>query len=419
LLPVKRVSALYSKITDLENLRLADQKARKGKKYSRGVLLHDLSRDENIFKLHTTLCSNSFKTSPYFVFKIYTPKERDIYRLPYYPDRIVHHAILNILEPLWESLFTADTYSCIKGRGIHGAVRAIKRDLHDTENTRFCLKLDVRKFYPSIDHDILKQIIARKIKCPETLALLSEIIDSTSGVPIGNYTSQYFANLYLAYFDHWIKEQKQVKYYYRYADDIVVLAATKEELHQLFEEIKQYLAANLKLDVKSNYQVFPVTARGVDFVGYRFFHTHTLLRKSIKKRFARAVARKGNSLQVHAAYWGWAKHCNSINLLKKLNMKLFSDLNVPAPTGSFIGEKIKIAKIMNREIVILDSRIDDSKYPKNKSGKVLMLQLEVDAEKRILFTGSDVLIGQIQHVKKEDYPFKATIVKEGEYFQFT
>ena len=415
---MKRLSNLYEDIISLDNLRLADENARKGKRRSRGVLLHDKNRDENILDLHQTLKNRAFRTSPYFVFKIYEPKERDIYRLPYYPDRIVHHAVMNILEPVWMKIFTADTYSCIKLRGIHGAAKKMRSDLSDFDNTRYCLKIDIKKYYPSIDHDILKEIIRRKIKDRDLLWLLDEIIDSAEGVPIGNYLSQYFANLYLAYFDHWVKEEKRVKYYYRYADDMVFLAETKEELHKLLGEINEYLVVKLRLQVKENYQIFPVEARGIDFVGYRFFHTHTLLRKSIKQRFARAVRKKGNIIQTQAAYWGWAKHCNSINLLKKLNMKSFSELNIPVPTGSFVGEKVKIAKIMNREIIVVDSKVEDSKYPKNKSGKVLILQIEVDGEKRVLFTGSDVLITQIGHVQKEDYPFKVTIVKEGEHFQF-
>ena len=122
---------------------------------------------------------------------------------------------MNILEQIWVSVFTKDTYSCIKGRGIHGAMRNVKRAIKDRENARYCLKIDIRKFYPSIDHDVLKAIIRRKIKCKDTLALLDTIIDSTDGVPIGNYLSQYFANLMLAYFDHWIKEEKRVRYYFR------------------------------------------------------------------------------------------------------------------------------------------------------------------------------------------------------------
>lgn len=316
---MKRRNNIYPKICTIENLMLADIKARKGKLRSIGVRIHDRNRDANIQVLHEALINKTFKTSKYHTFYIYEPKEREIYQLPYYPDRIVHHAIMNILEPIWMSVFTADTYSCIKGRGIHAIVRKLKSTLKDKENTIYCLKLDIRKFYPSIDHDVLKEIIRRKIKDDDLLELLDAIIDSAGGVPIGNYLSQYFANLYLAYFDHWIKETKRVKYYYRYADDIIILNASKEQLHDLFNAIKEYLHDKLKLQIKGNYQIFPVDVRGIDFVGYRFYHTHVLLRKSIKKNFARAVKRAGKySKQVQSSYYGWAKHCNSRNLLKKL-----------------------------------------------------------------------------------------------------
>lgn len=317
---MKRIGNLYEQIISIENLQLADAKARKGKLRSYGVIQHDKNSEDNIVNLHNLLKDHQFKTSKYFVFKIYEPKEREIYRLPYFPDRILHHAIMNILEPIWVNVFTIDTYSCIKKRGIHAVLKKLKNDLKDAEGTQYCLKIDIKKFYPSIDHLILKAIIQRKIKDNDLLSLLFEIIDSAPGIPIGNYLSQYFANLYLAYFDHWLKEEKKVKYYYRYADDIVVLSDKKSNLHALFFEIEQYLSEKLKLSVKQNHQIFPVDARSIDFVGYRFYHTHILLRKSIKKRFARAVAkRKGKIDLIHSAYYGWAIHCNSINLLKKLS----------------------------------------------------------------------------------------------------
>jgi len=316
---MKRINKIYSKICAIDNLIEADKKARKGKLQSIGVRIHDRNREANILALHEALINKTYKTSNYHTFIIHEPKEREIYQLPYYPDRIVHHAIMNILEPIWMSVFTADTYSCIKGRGIHAVVRKLKTALRDRGNTTHCLKLDIRKFYPSIDHNVLKNIIRRKIKDADLLALLDSVIDSAPGVPIGNYLSQYFANLYLAYFDHWIKEVKGVKYYYRYADDIVILSDSKDELHCLFSDIKQYLQNNLKLDIKANYQIFPVEARGIDFVGYRFYHTHVLLRKSIKKNFAKAVKKAGKySRQIQSSYYGWAKHCNSKNLIKKL-----------------------------------------------------------------------------------------------------
>ena len=147
--------------------------------------------------------------------------------------------------------------------------------------------------------------------------MLDEIIDSAPGVPIGNYLSQYFANFYLSYFDHWIKEVKHVRYYFRYADDMVFLAPDKNSLHKLLAEIRQYIEGNLKLCIKENYQVFPVMARGIDFVGYKFYHTHTLLRKSIKKNMARMLHYNPNT-QSKASYKGWTDHCDSGNLVKTL-----------------------------------------------------------------------------------------------------
>ena len=325
---MKRIGNLYEKVCSIENLQLADEKARKGKLRTYGVIEHDKKREVNLLKLRETLLNGTFHTSKYDVFTIYEPKEREIYRLPYFPDRILHHAIMNVLEPIWVSPFTADTYSCIKNRGIHAAAKKVKQALReDPEGTTFCLKLDIRKFYPSINHDVLKSILRRKLKDKRLLRLLDEIIDSADGVPIGNYLSQYFANLYLTYFDHWIKEQKRVKHYFRYADDIVILASDKSYLHSLMGEIRAYLG-DLKLEVKGNWQVFPVAARGIDFVGYVFFHTHTRMRKGIKKTFCRRLAKlnkrkrplsEKDFKQAICPWWGWAKSCDSKHLIKKLS----------------------------------------------------------------------------------------------------
>lgn len=301
----------------MENLALADLNARKGKARQYGVKVFDKNPQENLLLLHRMLSEKTYITSKYDTFKVYEPKERLVYRLPYFPDRICHHAIMNVLEPIFVASFTADTYSCIKGRGIHACSNAVKKALSDTSNTKYCLKLDITKFYPSIDHDILKLLLRKKFKDQDLIWLLDEVIDSAPGLPIGNYLSQYFANFYLSYFDHWIKETKKVKYYFRYADDLVILSSDKNYLHQLFNEIKVYLKEELNLNIKYNHQVFPVESRGIDFVGYVHYHTHTLLRKSIKKRFARAVS-KNKSHESIAAYWGWAKHGNTRNLIRKL-----------------------------------------------------------------------------------------------------
>jgi len=314
---MKRLSNLYEKIYNIENLNLADERARKRKAHQYGVQQHDKNRKKNIHALHVMLKAKTYFTSPYTTFIIHEPKERLISRLPYFPDRIIHHAVMNVLEPIFTSMFTADTYSCIKGRGIHGAAYAVRDALKDVDGTQYCLKLDIRKFYPSIDHEILKALLRRKFKDADLLWLLDEIIDSAEGVPIGNYLSQYFANFYLTPFDHWLKEIKRVKYYFRYADDIVILHSDKDALHQLLNDIKNYLQSQLRLTVKNNYQVLPVTARGIDFVGYVFYHTHTRLRKSIKQNFARMIARNKNAASI-ASYNGWAAHADTNHLLKKL-----------------------------------------------------------------------------------------------------
>jgi retron-type reverse transcriptase len=314
---MKRINGLYEKIYSIENLKLADSIARKGKLRQLGVIEHDKNREENINKLHDILKNKTYKTSKYTTFKIFEPKERLIFRLPYYPDRIVHHAIMNILEPIFVSTFTANTYSCIKDRGIHAAFNAVKTALKNTNETQYCLKLDIKKFYPSIDNDILKKLLRKKFKDNDLLWLLNEIISSTQGLPIGNYMSQTFANFYLSYFDHWIKEEIKVKYYFRYADDMVILSNDKQYLHQILFDIKTYLNNNLKLIVKDNYQIFPVDKRGIDFVGYVFRHTHILLRKSIKQNFARMIKNNKNKQSI-ASYKGWATHCDSKNLLNKL-----------------------------------------------------------------------------------------------------
>jgi RNA-directed DNA polymerase len=314
---MKRLGDLYQRVCSIKNLELADAKAGKGKGAQIGVQLHELNRHDNIVRLHEILISKRYKTSEYHVFKIYEPKERVIYKLPYYPDRIVHHAIMNQLETIFVSTFTADTYSCIKGRGVHKAGEALKRALRDVNGTEYCLQLDIRKFYPSIDHEILKGLVRRKIKDTDLLWLLDEIIDSADGLPIGNYLSQYLANYYLSGFDHWLKEVMGVRYYFRYADDMVILSGDKRYLHELRSHIETYLRDNLKLQLKPNWKVFPVAARGIDFIGYVFYHSHTLLRKSIKLR-CRLMLKKNKNPSSIASYRGWMKHCNSRHLEKKL-----------------------------------------------------------------------------------------------------
>jgi retron-type reverse transcriptase len=311
----------------LENLRLADYKARQGKKRSRGVRLFDRDPEGNLQRLRDAMLAGDYHTSKYTFFKVHDPKERTIARLPYYPDRIVHHAIMNILEPIFTRMYTADTYACIKGRGGHLARHNIMKAMRrDPKGTKYCLKIDIRKYYPSVDRETLKGILRRKFKDVRLLALLDEIIDSAPGLPIGNYLSQTLANVYLAYFDHYVKEQLGARYYFRYVDDIVVLSDDKEKLRSIFSAMRTYLGGRLHLEIKPNWQIFPVEARGLDFLGYVFRHGYVLLRKRIKRNIFRALAHlrkvckttKEIRLAV-GSYIGWLKYTNSRNLTNTLN----------------------------------------------------------------------------------------------------
>ena len=321
---MKRIGNLYTKIYDLDNLYLAYSKAKTGKSKSIGVIQFESDLDNNILRIQKELIEQKYITSEYNVFTIRDPKERTIYSLPF-RDRVVQHAIMNIIESLWTSVFISHSYSSIKGKGIHGAWKHIRRDMKNRKQTQYCLKMDITKFYPSINHHIMKQIIRKKIKDIKLLALLDGIIDSAPGMPIGNYLSQFLANLYLSYFDHWLKEVKRVKYYYRYADDLIILGDSKQDLHLLRIDIQSYLSENLNLKLKPNYQVFPIVSRGIDFIGYIFYHTHTMLRKRIKKNFCRCVAKLNRKVLTAKDYrikicsWlGWCKYCNSKNLIKTI-----------------------------------------------------------------------------------------------------
>ncbi len=306
---MKRVGNLYDKIISLENLRKADKIARRGKSKQYGVIKHLESAEENLIWLHELLNHRKFETSKYSQFEIHHPKHRIIARLPYYPDRIIQHAIILQIGSILTKTFTSDTYSCVKSRGILKASMNLRKALQDDEHNQYCLKLDVKKFYENIDHDILKGLLRKKFKDNNLLNLLDEIIDSNEiGLPLGSLVSQYLANFYLCYLDHFIKQELKVKYYFKYMDDLVILSNDKGELHYFLAEIRKYLET-LKLEIKGTYQVFPVEDRGIDFVGFLHRKDYTLLRKSIKKKYIK------NKNKIN--HWSWLKHCNSVNLKRK------------------------------------------------------------------------------------------------------
>jgi RNA-directed DNA polymerase len=312
---MKRKGNLYHQIISTENIELADKIARRGKRNQKTVLEFDKDKEINLKIIQKELTNRTYQTSPYQTFIIKEPKERLIYRLPY-KDRVVQHAIMNVARPTFVSTFTDDTYSCIKGRGIHKAVYKLKESLKDRINTKYYLKIDIKKFYQSINHAILKQLLRKKFKDNNLLNLLGGIIDSAPGLPIGNYLSQYLANFYLAYFDHWVKEIQKVLYYFRYADDMIFLASEKPFLHRLLFNIKTYLKEKLDLTIKQNYRIAPVRC-GIDFLGYIFRHGYTKIRPEIKQTCARMLSKNPNPQSIYS-YIGWFCHANTINLQNKL-----------------------------------------------------------------------------------------------------
>jgi len=310
---MKRVNNLFEKVIDTENLSLALHNAAKGKYHYREVKNIIKNPLPYIYALHEVLAAESFKNGKYHIFKRQMgKKERVIYRLPFYPDRVLHHALVQVLEPIWMQVLIHQTYSTIPKRGVHGGLKHLKRDLLKCETT-YCLKLDIEKFYPSVNNAILLDILSRKIKDKRLMELLTVIVNSAEGIPIGNYISQWFGNMYLAYFDHYVKENLKCRYYYRYCDDLVLLSDSKETLFMWLESIRTYLKNELKLSLKDNYQIFPVSARGIDFLGYRFFKGYTLVRKSIVKQMKNRI----NSEKSMSSYYGWLIHADSYRLLKK------------------------------------------------------------------------------------------------------
>ena len=279
---------------------------------------------ENIKQL---LINKTYIPSPYVIKVIQdgaSKKARTIHKPRYYPDQIIHWALMLQLQPM--ILKGMYKYNCgsIPGRGTSLGQKALRKWLdNDYKNTKYCLKMDISKFYPSINNHLLKDAFRRKIKDKDCLWLIDTIIDSSQGLPIGNYTSQWFSNFFLQGLDHYIKEKLGVKYYIRYVDDLVLLGRNKKKLHTARREIAEYLT-KIGLQLKNNWQVFKVNCRDIDFLGFRFFRNKTILRKRnalrIRRRYKK-ISKKKTLNYVDAcaviSYWGWIKHSNSYNFYNK------------------------------------------------------------------------------------------------------
>ncbi|MEM9272171.1 MAG: RNA-directed DNA polymerase [Cyanobacteria bacterium P01_F01_bin.143] len=303
---MKRYGNLWHQVLDWSNLLLAARYAQRGKRFRDNVLAFNYNLEQELFKLGAELESKTYCPGAYRSFRIYDPKPRLISAAPY-RDRVVHHALCNIIVPLVEKSFIHDTYANRIGFGTH---RALERFIKFARTSRYVLQCDIRKYFPSIDHEILKQIIRRKIKCRDTLWLIDTIIDSSNpqepvieyfpgdelltpmlrqrGLPIGNLTSQFFANWYLNDFDHFVKEKLRCKKYLRYVDDFLLLGDDWQFLNQARREIEQYLA-QLRLKIHPIKSQLSETRYGVNFVGFRVFPDRVRVRSDNLRRSRRRL----------------------------------------------------------------------------------------------------------------------------------
>lgn len=318
---MKRRAGLYEKLLDREFLKFAHKEASRGKSHYREVKMVNSDIDGYIDKIYQSLADGTYKTSEYKIVEKHDGRKlRTIHKLPYYPDRIVQNAIILVCGKMWQNSLIRDTFQSIPSRGTSDARRRISKAMK--QKPKYAIKFDINKFYPSVDNSVMKSVLAKKIKDKRMLSLLNEIVDSSRGLPIGNYTSQFFGNLYLSSLDWMVKQELRIKHYYRYCDDIILMHDSKDYLWNSFQKIKSHLDS-IKLTVKSNWQLFDIAKEGIDFCGYRFYHTHTLLRSTIKKRFIKKIVQisvrwksmsQSRIVNSVMAYWGWVKSCDAKNL---------------------------------------------------------------------------------------------------------
>lgn len=308
----------------MDNLQEAYRKTANGKKMTFGYLEFKEYDQLNLKLIQEELADGAYKIGAYREFTIYEPKARLISALDF-KDRLVQHALCNIVSPIFEKTLMPQTFACRVGMGTHAGARFIQARMRHTE-AKYFLKTDYSKFFPSIDRAVLHKIIDRKIDCDKTLRILREIIPTTGkGIPIGSLTSQLFANVYGNAADRFIHFDLKHKHWARYMDDIVILDDDKDHLVDSFLRLNDWSMEHLKLRI-GKWSVAP-TSRGVNFLGYRIWKTHKLLRKDSVLRAKRKIARYvGNqdqeSLSKFVASWsGHAKWADTQNLINWMERK--------------------------------------------------------------------------------------------------
>lgn len=316
---------------------LAWKEFMKGKRKKKDVQEFQLKLMENIFTLHEDLENKTYKHGGYHAFNISDPKPRNIHKASV-RDRLLHHSIYRILYPYFDSKFIYDSYSCRLNKGTHKAISrfhdfALKVSKNNTKQC-FVLKCDIRKFFASIDHEILIEILNKHIADKDVVTLLENVIDSfnsgisnkglpaQAGLPLGNLTSQLLVNIYMDEFDKFVKHRLKAKYYIRYADDFVVLSQNKTELENLLLKIKVFLENELKLNLHPDKVFIKTIYSGVDFLGWVNFSNHRVLRTAMKKRMIKKLA-QNQKPETMNSYLGLLKWGNSWKLKQKIFYYLF------------------------------------------------------------------------------------------------
>lgn len=317
---MKRLGNVWDEFVSYENLYRAYKKARTGKGHRQSILNFEKDVKGNLMRLREELIDGTWHSSSYRFFEIHEyHKTRLVATLPFYPDRIVHWALMLVTHTRFERNLIRQTFACVPGRGTHDALRYSKQYVN-SDDAIYCFKMDVHKYFPSLVKFYLMEKIERIIKDRRILEMFSRIIYEypLSGVPIGNYTSQFFANLYLSDIDHLMKDRFHCRYYMRYMDDIVIIGWNKRWMHRVYRHM---LRGILKegLGIKENWQIFPLVSRSLDFIGYVISKNYTLIRKSTKKRMKHKVKRFPKSLNTSqsgciASYHGCLSHCDAFRL---------------------------------------------------------------------------------------------------------
>ena len=416
---MKRYGYLIEQVIEESNLLDAFHMVMRGKKRTRTVRHFKKNRDAILQEILEEIKTGRYAPSGYREFTVMeNGKLRDIQSLPF-KDRIALHAIMAVLNKALGGMLIRDTYASLPNRGIHDGLNRIRMALKDAPGTRYCLKLDLKKFYHNVDQDILIERLGRKIKDRMMLDTLVRIIRSFGpGLAIGYHSSQLLGNFYLCLLDHFVKYDLRVKHYFRYCDDIVILAPTKEYLHGVLGKMREVIEGQLHLTVKKNYQIFPVESRGIDFLGYVIRHNYVLVRKHIKQRVARRlhkVKSRKRRYVVLASFWGWIKHCNGKHLFFKFtNMKSFKDLGVtykPADGKKrFEGNLTPLSNLQNCKITVVDFETDIK--TKQGDGRYVV-QYEMEGQKGKFITASDEMKNILDQIKEMgELPFETVIRRE-------